>query len=298
MATPKKKSERLTPVGINTVLPATFLNELGSVNIPAAEPPPPEEGVFINKEALDAPGLPAKPKQAILKYVSITNGNGRRANNDVGEDGYFNVGVYLVLGGTGVGKTIGMQAIVAWANASSVPATYASLFEPRSPTWQRKTLSQSGLPFSDAKTFIDDIGNTNVIKKSSEPKIIACDSINDPLISYGTNLRSQRTFAGGMQPSDRLFLSRMAQIALETNTIFLCAISTALVPYAEQLEGATEGAITILDPREMTFRDRSEARTTRTLRVPYIFVNQALALHGFGTYSQRSGGYRSDYSGV
>jgi len=193
-------------------------------------------------------------------------------------------GVYLVTAPTGAGKTTTTAAIVAWANATGIPAAYLPVFEPRAGTYPKIGLDQEP-PFTKLTHFLADV--RAVVKFSKTTKLIVLDSITSPMKAYSSEFKSQSTFEGGMQPSDRAFLDELSRIALDNHVVFLAVLNETLIPYVAQLAGAVEGIVRIQNVAKFTFNDRSSGsrRMDTTVSIPLPFVSSALVALGFGAYN-------------
>jgi len=192
------------------------------------------------------------------------------------------VGVYIVAAPTGSGKTILSMSLVAWCNAVGQPATYVSCFEPRSPTWK----AASRIVFNDANKFDQDV--KAIIPATDQPKLVVFDSATLPIKANASTLiwRHQSTFKGGMQPSDRGFLDRLAVVAYERQACIVITLNSTLIPYVDDLAGGAEGIINIIDIGTFSYSDRTSvsARRQRRVTIPTPFVAEALNYFGFGDY--------------
>jgi len=155
-------------------------------------------------------------------------------------------------------------------------------------------LSRGGLPKGDPRAVrMQDFFETIVDKQRSllglgtavtddvKPSIIALDSVSLPLRAFGgsyeqvkkeggvwVNMLSRKgepTMSGGFQPSDIAFVVEIEALALATNTIIIGVINDDLVPFASQLEGMSEGYISIEQPGVLTYRQRLTRAPTRAV---------------------------------
>jgi hypothetical protein len=219
-----------------------------------------------NADASRTPGLPVQPKEL-----------------HIASDLTLVTGVYLFAAPTGSGKTIMSMALVAMANANGVPASYVSCFEPRSNDSPSPT-SSVGPPFSKPEQFWSDAASQ--LGKSSSPSLVIYDSCTLPLKCFasGKAYSSQSTFPGGMQPSDRGFIEAGSKLATKTNKCFIVVLNSTLVPYVNELAGATEGLINITSVTSFTYADRSSSSGRRMVEytIPTPFIEGALSYFNFG----------------
>lgn len=183
-------------------------------------------------------------------------------------------GVYLLTGATGVGKTTTLAAIIAWARVNSFHAAHLTVFEPRSPNYTfRGSGSSSGgdtKRFTDPHAFLGDFkkGLPPVTAGSAKPRIlVGIDSITLPMKAYAKTFDYQATFEGGMQPSDRGFLDKLSNDAVEHNLTIIAVVNVTLVPYVTALAGAVEGLIEILAPGRFRYHDRTAESARRNIEI-------------------------------
>lgn len=182
-------------------------------------------------------------------------------------------GIYLLTSNTGVGKTATLMGLVMYSNAVGIPATYASIFEPRE-TEGAKDVFKAG------KTFIATLEKAALFN-ATVLRILALDSVTGPLKDFSSTYPDQSTFAGGMQPSDRAFLVEGARKMHAANMIGIWAVNQQLIPYVNDLAGSTEGLITVLAPGEFTYHDRtalSKRKTGQRVLIPKSIMTRVFEL--------------------
>jgi hypothetical protein len=240
---------------------------------------------WANPQASGTTGLPVKP--AMLQLTPTNS---------------LSVGIYLMAAPTGKGKTITSMALVAWCNFLGIPATYISCFEPRSPV-VTNPLASTAAPFTNEMQFWSDAeGLMKGVSKVAG--LVIYDSATLPLKAYsGANksYANQATFPGGMQPSDRGFVDAGGKIALRHNLCIIINLNSTLVPYVDDLSGAAEGLINIIDAGTISYADRSPSskRASIELSVPEVFINGALNYFDFGSYEKSSNSnWNNGYVGI
>jgi hypothetical protein len=201
------------------------------------------------------------------------------------------VGVYLLSGPTGSGKSVLSLSLALWANAQKVPASYVSVFEPRSADIR----SGASTLFSIPTQFLDDAAKA--ISNTPGLKLVIFDSATLPMKANAANpaFEGQATFPGGSQPSDRGFLDSVSRLALKRRACIILDMNSTLIPYVNDLEGAVEGIMTVQNVSSFGIKDRTSysARTSRTLHVPLEFTNAALSAFNFSQYSGSTRGFTS-----
>lgn len=271
----------LTPKPISSVRPITTAERIAQspfsmrvntlTDTPAALT---QQAVFNNNAACPGGGIPPTPA---LLHIS--------------DEFQPAVGVYILPGSTASGKSILSSAMIAWANAQGIPASYLYVFEPRAQPFKYNNATKFGQPGD----FVQDMTALMMSRgRPSEPELVVIDSATLPMKAYSSapGFEGQSTFSGGSQPSDRGFLDAMSKLAESANTCIILVLNSVLVPYAADLQGAVEGMITVTDVMHFSIQDRTtySARTPRSLEVPLPFVNAALTQWNFGTYAAGSVG--------
>jgi len=236
--------------------------------LPRTQPPPDDleiKPVFRNNDAGTAGNLPAA---APLIYIS--------------DDFQPAVGVYIVAAPNASGKTVVTTAIVAWANYNKeTPATYYSVFEPRSSFGTRRSST-----FAKPLNFLGDV--KKVMGPPLKKKLLVFDSATLPMKAYAANYANQATFTGGSQPSDRAFLDALSDLAAENNACIMITLNQSLIPYVADLEGAVEGVITLTkDVRRFKLKDRTSfsSRREKEIVIPIAIVNAALKANFYDDYT-------------
>lgn len=250
----------------------------------------------------------------------------------VNHDANLRVGVYLLLASTGEGKTVVSASLVAMANALGTPATYFSVYEPRSPKYpsiktvykagalrasllrsrkKRKgvsvidaaTITEERQLFSAPESFLDDLESVLIPRTSPNTALIVCDSVTDAIPAYlppGADTNT-RTFVGGMQPSDRAWTVRANTLAKEYNVCLVFPINLAGLPYADKLTGVTEGEMRIGSSFALNRQDRSEESKRRAVKIsiPEPIIAATIRKLGMGEYTKQSASDKLRYvSGV
>jgi hypothetical protein len=220
-----------------------------------------ETQAWSSAQASATPGLPSHPDMLqIDENLSLV------------------AGVYLFAAPTGSGKTIQCMALTALANSNGVPASYVSCFEPRAPVETSATSSVSA-PYTNPGSFWPD-AESQMYKGSGKPGLIIYDSCTLPLKAYSSNAayKTQSTFPGGMQPSDRGFVDYGSKLATKYNKCLILVLNSTLVPYVNELAGASEGLINITSITTFTYMDRSSASGRKMVEytIPNPFVQGAL----------------------
>jgi hypothetical protein len=229
---------------------------------------------WSNPEAARSTGLPSKGQA-----ISVVPGFD------------LQVGLYILAAPTGAGKTVLTMALTAWLNSLGIPSTYTSCFEPRSPTAISKTGQVMLEPFRDPSAFWDNVSAQAPPSPPSRPAVLVYDSGTLPISTYAAQnpkaFTSQPTFPGGMQPSSRAWVDAGYKIAEERRKCIIVVINSSLIPYVNDLAGATEGLITIVDVGTFAYADRSAGskRAMVEQTIPTPFVDGALQYFGFGPYN-------------
>jgi len=93
------------------------------------------------------------------------------------------------------------------------------------------------------------------LNKSRAPSMLFVDSVSLPMRAYAAGLatkigdqptrQGEATMSGGLQPSDIAFCGAMQQMAVKANIVLVGLVNNDLVPFADKLEGVTEGAIEV-----------------------------------------------------
>lgn len=181
-------------------------------------------------------------------------------------------GIYLLTSDTGIGKTATMMGLVMYANAVNIPATYASIFEPR----ESEGASEQ---FKAGRAFIATLEKVALF--NSVLRLLVLDSVTGPLKDFSSTYPDQSTFAGGMQPSDRAFLVEGARKMHSANLVGIWSVNQKLIPYVDDLSGSTEGLIKVLAPGEFTYHDRtalSKRKTGNKIVLPKMIMDRVFEL--------------------
>jgi hypothetical protein len=211
-------------------------------------------------------------------------------------------GVYICTARTARGKSVATAAFTGWLNGLNVPASYLYMFEPRArplKVGQKKFFEEPQYFFRDFVEYIETFRHGPALKS---PAVMILDSLTTPITSVTTANKdsSNRTFPGGMQPTDRAFLIRLSTIATEYNLVFIAVLNEQLLPYVNDLGGATEGHLHILDVRHFEIMDRGvkSKRQFSKHSIPLVYVNAALEKFGFGRYKDATNASRGTLLGV
>jgi hypothetical protein len=174
----------------------------------------------------------------------------------------LSAGLYLVVGGVSVGKTITMLAASQVAIDASVSAVYLSTFEPRSPEYPKKGTTGTIPFFDNASLYLDDL--KVFFRDKKDISLVVLDSVTLPLKYHASSLREgSGTFAGGMQITDIDFCVQLNSYFASRTIVCLATINSAIISYATQLEGYCEGLIQVSSPGNITARGRGTKRRQR-----------------------------------
>lgn len=201
-------------------------------------------------------------------------------------------GLYLVLGGAGVGKsvtTIGLVALASLTKATAAGHLY--FFEVGAPTYPpRDEIAM----FSDPRRFLE-YGKGGDLEqylhpilanrsRKDKPIILSLDSIGTQLRAFLSEERTRMTASeGGQQPADRMFVERLDALGVAKSIVFLGVTNTELVPFAEKLYGATQGLIVAQSASTFTKSDRVTGRRSVQHQIPQNAVTIALRTMGYLT---------------
>jgi len=210
-----------------------------------------------------------------------------------GQDVTLAAGLYLVLGGAGVGKSVVVAAIRAAAVAQQwnhVGGIY--VFEPGAPQYSgTNTDGVNGAMFIDPSIFFAPGGGTCDLvsylqpltsKKQAELSLVTLDSLTDPIKGFNAKGRiGQPAGEGGMQASDRTMVSELNNWAIDNNIVFLGIINTKLLAFAPALEGATQGVIIVTDASTFLKRDRAGGRQGQSVSIDAEYLKAGLTAMGY-----------------
>jgi hypothetical protein len=221
------------------------------------------------------------------------------------------VGVYLMPADRSSGKSIVATALAMMANSINTQANYIQVFEPRAPiypTRQELGITQNAMSggadsmallqnmlnreriFTDPVMLLDDLKAIARIQPTDAPGLICVDSLTDAMKAFAgksEKYKSQPTFPGGSQPSDRGFLVALSDVAKTINCVIIGTLHKDQIPYADTLYGVTEGLIRISSLANIQISDRTKASSRKSIdfAIPPDFIQAALTVHDYGEYN-------------
>jgi len=146
----------------------------------------------------------------------------------------------------------------------------------RERNWERADNSSSTSPASPAVLVIDSV--------SLPLRQFAANKVwNNQSKSWTKSRSGEATMSGGMQPSDISFCVDFEALAIRHNIVIFGIVNDDLVPFADQLEGMTEGIVSIVAPGVVATRNRN----TRQLIQFGLAMSDFDSGKAFLGYSQR-----------
>jgi len=216
----------------------------------------------------------------------------------------ISAGLYVGVGGTGVGKSVTAAALCHYLVGQGKAAGYLYCFEAR----QTRGFLQDEFASSDTgvggklvarglSTFIEtmrehspdkfasaawhDYGLTRFWASAKQNKmgVLIIDSMTMPMRAHVIDRERGRsgepTMQQGLQPSDIDFCEKMQSWAVDNNVAVIGLVNYDLVPFADKLEGVIEGMVKVTGAGRFELRNR-ETRRKESVVLPKESVDWAL----------------------
>lgn len=181
------------------------------------------------------------------------------------------VGLHLMGGASGSGKTVTSLGLALWYKLYDVSCSYSYVAEPRAAE-QAKYLTDSGAWSTRLAGELEARREGVLVVDSLTYLITALPSVRELESTIAAV-----TYSGGLRPIDIAGVLTYDALAGEAKTALIGTLNTDLFPKHAELEGACEGSIVVRGPGLIALRNR-EGRTWSEVSVPTPIFDEARRL--------------------
>lgn len=241
----------------------------------------------LKSEPDDVAGVPEGFKAAVSGGEAIAFGNPPATVATHTDDVLgltFSAGFYVGSGATGSGKSVTSVALLHHLLKQGVPVGYLYLHEARAiagPLTEaagKDAYDNDVVNVQPVSAFLRTLINAKLedysvwtpyglaswaqAAASGKFTVLVIDSVTLSMRSYASNELEGRsgepTMEGGLQPSDIEFCIKLQEYAADRAIMLIGLVNDDLVPFADKLEGVTEGAFYVERAGQFSIRNREQ----------------------------------------